>query len=80
MGDIGSSLADVSTHLPHDTNVLIAVEKRVLRFAVATTMRRLVRFQTGIGEHDNQPFCVFVMGGNRRMLFRHELRELWRRA
>ena len=32
--DVGTSIAYVSIHLSHDTNVFVAVEKRILLLAV----------------------------------------------
>lgn len=59
MGNIWSSIADVSVHLAQDAYVLIAIEKRVLVLAVHASaagapMRRLVGFETGIGEDDDE--------------------------
>lgn len=38
MCDVGSCFGDVAVHLAHDTNVLIAVEKRVLVLALDAHM------------------------------------------
>ena len=57
MGNIRPRIADVPVHLPHDANVLVAVEQRVLLFLVgpipaSAGVGRLVRLQAGIGEDD----------------------------
>ncbi len=53
VGNIGSGIADVTVHLPHYANMLIAVEQRVLVLALAArpvaTIGGLVCFETGIG-------------------------------
>jgi len=70
MRDIWSSIADVSAHLSHDPNVLIAVQEREL-FILSTRfagMGSFVGLETRIREDDNQSLGVFVGGGNRSML------------
>lgn len=81
MGNVGASIADVPVHLPHDANMLVAVEERVLVFAkssgaVGPAVRRLVSLETGIGQDNNESLRVLVGGRNGGMLFRH---ELWQR-
>jgi hypothetical protein len=72
--DIWTSFTDVATHLPHDSNVLIAVEQRV--FLIFTTsaaaMSSLVRFEAGVRQDDDESLGVFVRGGDRDMLFGNE--------
>lgn len=84
MGDIGSGITDIPIHLAHDTDVLVAVEQRVLVLAVhaiaaGAAVRRLVRLQTGIGQDDDETLGVFVGGWDRRVLFRDQLGERRRR-
>lgn len=77
MSDVRSCIADVSIHLPHDADMLVAVEQRVLfvlDHATTTAVRGFVGFETRIGEHDNQPLRVFVTGCDDRVLFGDELR------
>lgn len=74
MCDIRSGVANISVHLAHDTDMLVAVEKRVLVFALHTratdaAVGCLVCLETGIGQDDNQPLTVLVTGGNGHMLF-----------
>jgi hypothetical protein len=51
--NIWSGIADVTIHLPHNTNMLIAVEERVFVLSLPTgsvaAIRGLVGFETGIG-------------------------------
>ena len=63
MGDVGPRIANVTAHLPHDSNVFVAVEEREFVFsagAPAGSVRGAVRFEAGITEHDYKPLCVFV--------------------
>lgn len=82
VSDIGASFADITVHLAHDADVLIAVQQRELLILGATTATgdSLVGFQTGIGEHHDQALGVLVMRRNGHMLLRDELRELRRRT
>lgn len=82
VGDIGASFADITIHLAHDADVLIAVQQRELLVlgAAAATGDGLVGFQTGIGEHHNQTLGVLVMGRNSHMLLGDQLGELGRRT
>lgn len=57
MCDVRPSIADIPVHLPHDADMLIAIEQRVLFLLVdaipgAAGMRRLVRLEAGVGEDD----------------------------
>lgn len=85
MGDVRSSITDVTVHLAHDTDVLVAVEERVLLLAVgteaagATAVRGLVRLEAGIGEDDNESLGVLVRMRNGDVLFGNELRKGRRR-
>lgn len=78
MSDVWSGITNVPVHLPHNPNMLITVQKRVLfvlYHATTAAMTGPVRFKTGIGENDNQPLCVFVGGRYGSVLFGHELGE-----
>jgi hypothetical protein len=81
MGDVRPRLTDVAAHLPHDTNVVVAVEEVVFVLSRPRTptgaVRGLVRLEGGIAQHDNQALCVFVVGGNGCMLFSDQFGELW---
>lgn len=84
MGDVGAGITNVPVHLSHDTNVLVAVEQRVLILAVhpgatGATVGGLVRLKTGIGQHHDKPLGVLVGGGNGRVLLCNQLRERGRR-
>lgn len=79
MCDIWASITDVAVHLPHDTNVLVAVEQRVLvvalhSHAATTAMRRLIRLETGIGKDYDQSLRVLVAGWDRELLLGDQLR------
>lgn len=79
MRNVGSRVANVTVHLPHDTDVFVAVEQRVLvlplhaHTAAATAVRGLVRFEAGIGEYDDEPRCVLVTRRNGNVLFGNKL-------
>lgn len=79
--DIGTSVRDVAVHLAHDTNVLVAVEQRVLVIlhAIPAAVRGLIRLQAGVREHDDQALGVLVILRDRDMLLGDELRESGRR-
>ena len=83
MRDIRPRFTDISVHLPHDTNVLVAVEQRVLVLTTipgSSTMRGTVGFQAGVGEDHDQTLGVFVVGCDRDVLLSNELGELGRRT
>lgn len=78
MRDIRPRFTDIPVHLPHDTNVLVAVEQRVLVLAAirgSAAVGGTVGFQTGIREDHDQSLGVYVVGGDGDMLFRDELGE-----
>lgn len=85
MRDVRSSIANVAVHLAHDTDVLVAVEERVLFLAVGTkpartaAVRGLVRLKAGIGEDDNESLGVFVRVCDGDVLLGHQLWEGRRR-
>lgn len=84
MGNVGSSLADVSVHLAHDSNMFVTVEKRVLFLTLdahvaSACMRGLVRLEAGVREDDNEAFRILVGGGYGGALLGHKLRQLGRR-
>ena len=83
MCDIWSCFTNVPVHLPHDPNMLITVQERVffvLDNAATTAMRGFVRFETRIGEDNNQPLGIFVGGRYGRVLFSHKLWKFRRGA
>lgn len=77
MGDVGTSITNVPIHLAHDTDVLIAVEQRVLVLTVAAgaSVRSLVRLKTGIGQDDDQTLRVLVCGRDGSALLGNQLRQ-----
>lgn len=84
VSDIGASITDVSVHLAHDTNVLIAVEERVLLLslhahAAGAAVGGLVGLEAGVGEHHDEPLGVLVGRWNGHVLLCDELREGRRR-
>lgn len=51
VGDVGSGVADIAVHLPHDPDMLVAVEQGVLLVAAGTTATAVdgaVGLQAGI--------------------------------
>ena len=82
MGDVGSCIADVSVHLSHHTNMLIAIQQRVLvllHTIASHPMRGLVRLKACIRQHDDQSLGVFVAAGDGHMLLGHQLWKTGRR-
>lgn len=84
VSNVGASVTDVSVHLAHDANVLIAVEKRVLflslrAHATGAAVGRLVGLEAGIGEHHDEPLGVLVGWWDGHVLLRDELWECRRR-
>jgi hypothetical protein len=77
VSDIRSSIADISVHLAHDSNVFVTVEERVLLVSdcahSARRVRSLVRLETGIREHHNKTLGVLVVRSNRDMLLGYQL-------
>jgi hypothetical protein len=77
--DIWSRIADISIHLSHDADMLIAVKQRVFFVSrrphtTARRVRSLVRLETGIGKHDNEPLCGLVRRCYRGVLLCYQLR------
>lgn len=71
VGNVRTSVADVSVHFPHDTNVFVAVQERVFFISdhtVATAMRSFVGFEAGVGKDYDEPLGVFVCGSDGDML------------
>lgn len=81
MGNVWARVTNVAAHFPHDTNVLIAVEKRVLViFAGAGAgVGSLVGLERGIGEDDDEALSIFVASRDWRGLLGNEAREVGRR-
>lgn len=77
MGDVGTSITNVPIHLAHDTDVLIAVEQRVLVLTIAAgaSVRSLVRLKAGIGQDDDQTLRVLVCGRDGSALLSNQLRK-----
>lgn len=79
MCNVWTGVANVAVHLPHDSNVLVAVQQRVLfildhawtpvgRRSSRAWVRGLVRFEAGIGKHHDQTASVLVRRGNGSVL------------
>jgi hypothetical protein len=81
MGDVGTRIANVPIHLTHNTDVLIAVEQRILVLTVAagTAVRSLVGLKTGIGQDNDQALRVLVCGRDGCALLGNQLRKRGRR-
>nr|POE48735.1 hypothetical protein CFP56_38831 [Quercus suber] len=77
MCNIRTSITDVSVHLSHDTNMLVTVEQRIfcsIFGAVASVrMRGFIRFQTGIGEHNDQALGILITARDRHVLLGYQL-------
>lgn len=80
MRNVGSRVADVTVHLSHNTDVLVAVEQRVLVLALhahaagtAAAVRGLVGLEAGIGEHHDKPRCIFVACSDGNVLLGNKL-------
>jgi len=63
--DIWASFTDVSAHLPHHPDVVIAVEKSILVISschvpAASPMGHLVALESGIAEDNNQPLGALI--------------------
>jgi len=75
MRDIWSSIADISAHLSHDSNVLIAVQER--EFFILSTrfagVGSFVSLETRIRQDDNQSLSVFISSSDRSMLLSDHL-------
>jgi|TARA_R110002003_G_scaffold184_5_gene14412 hypothetical protein len=73
MGDVWPRLTDVAAHLPHHTDMIVAVEEVVLVLsrsrASTCAVGRFVRLEGGIAQHNDQSLCVFVVGWNGSVLF-----------
>ena len=70
-------VADISIHLAHDADMLVAVEERELfvpHIIDAATMGCSIRFQAGVRQDDYESLCILVVGRYRHMLFRYKLR------
>jgi len=76
MCDIGSCITNVSAHFAHHANMFVAVQQRILLFfARFSAMGSFVCFKACIGQHDNQPFRVFVIHRDRDVLFSDKTRK-----
>ena len=80
MCDIGARITDIPVHLAHDSNVLVAVEERVLVLPLDSgtadaAMRCLVGLEAGIRKDNDEPLGVLVGWRNRHVLLGHQLRQ-----
>ena len=63
MGNVRTGVADVSVHFPHDTDVFVAVQQRVLFVSdhtVATAMGGFVGLEASVGKNNDESLSVFV--------------------
>jgi len=81
MRNVRSSITNVSVHLPHHANMLIAVQQRILVIlhAIATIMHSLVRLKASVRQYDYKSLRVVVTTQNDMMLLSDQLREAGRR-
>ena len=77
MCDVGSGVADVAVHLPHDPDVLVTIQQRVLfvLFGASSSVRSLVGFQASMRQDDNKALGVLVGSRYRNHLLCDELRQ-----
>lgn len=83
MGNIRPSLTDVSVHLAHHTDMLVAVEQRVFLITVgaaAPAVRGTEGFQACMRQDDDQTLGLLIVGGDGDVLLGDQLRQLGRRA
>ena len=58
---VRTRIADVSVHFPHDPNVLVTVQQRVLLIfhrAIPASVRCSVGFQAGVRKDDDEALSV----------------------
>lgn len=82
MCDVRSSITDITTCLPHDTDMLVTVQKGIFFFfasRLAAAMRSSVGLEAGIGEDDYESLGVLVVGGDGHVLLCDEPRKFGRR-
>lgn len=77
VGDVWASFTDVTSHLPHNANVLVTVQEGVFlifgtRFGA---MGCAVGLETGVGQDNDESLGVLVSGGDWNMLFGNEPRK-----
>jgi hypothetical protein len=75
MRDIGAGVTDVSIHLPHHSNMLVAIQERVFFIScstASTSMSGSVRLEAGVRQYDDQPLRVLVICWDRNMLLRSQ--------
>jgi hypothetical protein len=81
MGYVWPCLTDIAAHFSHYTNVVVAIEEVVLVFtrsrASTRAVRGLVSLESGIAQHYDETLGVLVICGDRSVLLRDKLRELW---
>ena len=82
VSNIRPSFANVSAHLSHDSNMLVAVQQGVLvvssRSSGGTVGGDLERFKASIGKDDDEALRVLVCGGDDRGLLCNQLGQFWR--
>lgn len=78
MGDVWPSIANVAIHLSQNSDMLIAVQERVLVLAMhsraaGSTVGGLVCFEAGVGEDDDKALGVLVRRRDRCTLLGNKL-------
>ena len=74
MGDVGTGFTNISVHLPHDSDVFVAIQQRILFIShPVAASGGFVGLQTGVRQDHDHPLRVLVRGGDRYMLLRDEL-------
>lgn len=71
MCDIWPCIADISIHLPHYSNMLVAIEKGVFLIfdtTISAAMRGFVSLKACVREYDYQSLSIFIIWGYGDML------------
>jgi hypothetical protein len=73
MCNVWPSVADVTVHLAHNSDMLVAVEKRILllsgKAVAAIAAYSFVCLKTRVAKHDNETFRAMVTLRDRQTLF-----------
>ena len=84
MRDVWPGITNISVHLAHDANVLIAIQQGILvvsldRRATGIGVGCFIGLETGVGEDDNEPLGMLIARRDGNMLLGYQLRQGGRR-
>lgn len=72
MRNVRSCFTYIPTHLPHDPNMFVTVQQRVfILFPALSAAGDFYSLETGVAQHDYQPWRVFVRRRNGIALLSH---------